>query len=117
MTPAFYRVRRRRSETYDTFTIELEPPKGSGGFSFAPGQFNMLYAFGVGEVPISVSGNPTRPESLVHTVRSVGAVSRALSQMNPRDVVGVRGPFGSSWPVQEGVGRDVVIVERLLGAN
>jgi NAD(P)H-flavin reductase len=115
MTPAFYRVRRRRRETYDTFTVELEPPEGSRGFAFAPGQFNMLYAFGMGEVPISVSGSPARPKSLVHTVRSVGPVSKALSQLRPGDVVGVRGPFGSPWPVKEGAGRDVVIVAGGIG--
>jgi NAD(P)H-flavin reductase len=115
MTPSFYRVRRRRPETYDTFTLELEPPKGSGGFAFAPGQFNMLYAFGVGEVPVSVSGSPARPQSLVHTIRSVGPVSRTLSQLRPGGLVGVRGPFGSSWPVNEGAGRDVVIVAGGIG--
>jgi NAD(P)H-flavin reductase len=115
MTPAFYRVRRRRSETYDTFTLELGPPKGSSGCNFAPGQFNMLYAFGVGEAPISVSGNPARPNSLVHTVRSVGAVSKALCQLKPGEVVGVRGPFGGSWPVDEGKGRDVLIVAGGIG--
>jgi NAD(P)H-flavin reductase len=115
MTPEFYRLRRRKTETYDTFTVELEPPPGSRGMDFAPGQFNMLYAFGVGEVPISVSGDPGRPKSLIHTVRSVGAVSKAISQMKPGGVVGVRGPFGSSWPVEEAVGRDVVIVAGGIG--
>jgi NAD(P)H-flavin reductase len=115
MTPEFYRLRRRRAETYDTFTVELEPPDGARGFAFAPGQFNMLYAFGVGEVPISVSGSPASPRLLVHTVRSVGAVSKAISLMKPGDVVGVRGPFGSSWPVEEAAGRDVLIVAGGIG--
>lgn len=115
MKPSFYRVRRRRTETYDTFTVELEAPKDSDGFAFAPGQFNMLYAFGVGEVPISISGSPVRPHSLIHTVRSVGAVSKALSELRPGDPVGVRGPFGSSWPVEETAGRDLVIVAGGIG--
>ena len=115
MTPTFYRVRRRRRETYDTFTIELDLPEGSRGFAFAPGQFNMLYAFGIGEAPISISGSPERPKTLVHTIRSVGAVSKALSQMAAGDLVGVRGPFGSAWPVEQGVGRDVVIVAGGIG--
>jgi NAD(P)H-flavin reductase len=115
LAPTFYRVLRRRPETYDTFTVELEPPDGTSGLAFAPGQFNMLYAFGVGEVPISVSGNPARPQLLIHTVRSVGAVSKALSGMKRGDQVGVRGPFGSCWPVAEGVGRDVLIVAGGIG--
>jgi NAD(P)H-flavin reductase len=115
MVPALYRVRRTRRETYDTFTIELDPPDGSRGSAFAPGQFNMLYAFGVGEVPISISGSPERPKSLIHTVRNVGAVSKAISLLKHGDPVGVRGPFGSSWPVEEGIGRDVVIVAGGIG--
>jgi NAD(P)H-flavin reductase len=115
MTPAFYRVRRRRRETYDTFTIELDPPEGVRGLAFAPGQFNLLYAFGVGEAPISISGSPERPNTLIHTIRNVGAVSKALSRMAAGDLVGVRGPFGSAWPVEQGIGRDVVIVAGGIG--
>ena len=65
------------AETRDTFTLFLAPPAEAPRFSFRPGQFNMLYVFGVGEVPISISGSPERPKTLIHTVRSVGAVSAA----------------------------------------
>jgi NAD(P)H-flavin reductase len=115
MTPVFYRVHRTRQETRDTFTVELEPPDGAHAFPFAPGQFNMLYAFGAGEVPISISGDPTRLRSLVHTIREVGAVTRAMRVLKRGELVGVRGPFGSSWPVDEAVGRDVVIVAGGIG--
>jgi NAD(P)H-flavin reductase len=113
MTPVFCRVLKSRQETRDTFTIELEPPAEAK--PFAPGQFNMLYVFGVGEVPISVSGDPRRPHPMVHTVREVGAVTRAMRALKRGDVLGVRGPFGSSWPVEEAVGRDVVIVAGGIG--
>ncbi|HUX09356.1 MAG TPA: FAD/NAD(P)-binding protein [Terriglobia bacterium] len=115
MTPVFCHVLRTRQETRDTFTIELEPPPGVRPFAYAPGQFNMLYAFGAGEVPISISGDPGRPQSLVHTVREVGAVTRAMRALKRGDVLGVRGPFGSSWPVEEAAGRDVVIVAGGIG--
>ncbi len=115
MTPVFYRVLRTRQETRDTFTFELEPPEGMHEFPFAPGQFNMLYAFGAGEVPISISGNPARPKTLVHTVREVGAVTRSLRALKRGALVGVRGPFGGSWPVEEAIGRDVVIVAGGIG--
>ena len=115
MTPVFYRVVKVRQETRDTFTIELEPPDGTHGFPFVPGQFNMLYAFGAGEVPISISGNPERPKNLVHTIREVGTVTRALRALKRGDLAGVRGPFGSSWPVKQAVGRDVVIVAGGIG--
>ena len=70
----------------------------------------MLYAFGIGEAPISISGDPLRPEKLVHSIRSVGAVTTALCRMKRGELVGVRGPFGTHWPVEEVEGQDVVLV-------
>jgi len=110
------RVQRMRMETSDTFTIELENPCHNGaGPGFAPGQFNMLYLFGVGEVPISICGDPARPEVLVHTTREVGSVTRAMRRLRPGDVLGVRGPFGTGWPVDEAVGKDVVLIAGGIG--
>lgn len=114
MLPRPWRVVRVRRETSDTKTLELEPPEPLN-FTFQPGQFNMLYAFGVGEVPISISGDPQEPHRLVHTVRAVGAVTQALCSLKKGDVVGVRGPFGSAWPVEEAEGADVVIVTGGIG--
>lgn len=110
-----YRVERVQDETYDTFTLELKPKNGSGVTSFAPGQFNMLYVFGVGEVPISISGDPTKSRKLIHTTRAVGAVTKAMRKLNRGDELGVRGPFGTSWPVEEAKGCDVVIVAGGIG--
>jgi len=115
LVPSPFRVQRVRRETYDTFTIELEPANGADGFPFAAGQFNMLYVFGVGEVPISISGDPTKRQTLVHTVRAVGTVTQALRRLKRGDVVGVRGPFGTHWPVEEAVGSDVVVVAGGIG--
>jgi NAD(P)H-flavin reductase len=115
MLPRLARIQRVRRETYDTFTLELEPPDRSGTFPFAPGQFNMLYALGIGEVPISISGDPAQPERLVHTIRAVGAVTRALWAVKPGIAVGVRGPFGTSWPVEAAVGSDVVVITGGIG--
>src|SRR4030042_6911436 len=108
MAPRPFRIERVRKETYDTFTLELDPPhSAAGGFSFAPGQFNMVYVSGVGEVPISISGDPGRPQKLVHTVRSVGTVTQKMCARGSGSVLGVRGPFGSSWPVEGAVGSAV----------
>ncbi len=119
MVPRLWRVVRVRRETPDVKTLELEPLEPPSafelGFGFKPGQFNMLYVFGVGEVPISISGDPQNPRGLVHTVRAVGAVTRALCALRRGDVVGVRGPFGSAWPVDEAEGSDVVIVAGGIG--
>jgi NAD(P)H-flavin reductase len=115
MIPGFHRVERARREVGDVFTLEMSPAEGRGSFRFAPGQFNMLYVFGTGEVPISISGDPARPDKLVHTIRSVGAVTKALCRLKRGEMVGVRGPFGTHWPVEEASGKDVVLVAGGLG--
>ncbi len=99
-------------ETHDTWTLTLDP---GGPFPFEPGQFNMLYAFGAGEAPISISGDPAEPERLVHTIRAVGAVTRALTAISAGATVGVRGPFGTPWPVAAARGGDAIVVSGGLG--
>jgi len=115
MLPHPYRVQRVRRETYDTFTLDLEQANGASGLPFAPGQFNMMYLFGVGEVPISISGDPAQSKALVHTIRAVGTVTKPIVRLKRGDVLGVRGPFGSSWPVEAAKGSDVVIVAGGIG--
>ena len=115
LVPRPYTIQRRRKETHDTFTLELTPDENGATFSFAPGQFNMLYAFGCGEVPISMSGDPTQPQRLIHTIRAVGSVTQALCQLKRGHSIGVRGPFGSAWPVADVEGQDVIIMTGGLG--
>ena len=115
MLPKIYRVKQTRKETHDTFTLELEPADGGEPLVFAPGQFNMLYAFGVGECAISISGNPDEPHKLLHTIRLVGTVTTALSQLRTGDTMGIRGPFGRSWPMEAAEGNDVVFVAGGIG--
>jgi anaerobic sulfite reductase subunit B len=112
MVPAPFRVSRRQRETRDTWTLELEPIDGEPLVP-APGQFTMLYAFGVGEVPISVSTGTEGP--LIHTVRAVGPVTRAICASTPGSVIGVRGPFGNAWPLDEATGSDVVVIAGGIG--
>jgi NAD(P)H-flavin reductase len=109
MAPRPFRVERKTRETHDTWTLSLAPVRGEQ-LAVAPGQFTMLYAFGVGEVPISVSGAP-----LVQTIRAVGPVTRALCAAKPGTVLGVRGPFGTSWPVEHAKGGDLVVVAGGVG--
>jgi NAD(P)H-flavin reductase len=110
MAPVPYRVRARKVETFESATIWLEPVGQSLGAP-APGQFMMLYAFGVGEIAMSVSGVPSSTDgAIAHTIRSVGAVSKALHNADVGAVVGVRGPFGTDWGLESCVGRDLVIV-------
>lgn len=115
MLPRPYRVRRVRRETHDVFTLELTPEHDDGPMTFAAGQCNMLYMFGMGEVPISISGNPLRPQPLVHTIRAVGTVTSAMRTLKRGAVLGVRGPFGTPWPVSEAMEKDVVLLAGGLG--
>lgn len=115
MRPAPFAVRRNIRETGDTFTLVLEPLDGRDAFPFEPGQFTMLWVFGAGEVPLSISGDPAHPARLVHTVRAVGDVTRALQRLAPGATVGVRGPFGTPWPMAAARGHDVVIVAGGIG--
>lgn len=115
MVPIPFRIERTVKDLRDTFTVNLRAERGKTSFSFAPGQFNMLYQFGVGEVPISISGDPGKPETLVHTIRAVGSVTDAMAALKPGAVMGVRGPFGSAWPVDAVEGCDVVLVAGGVG--
>lgn len=115
MTPYLYKINKVQKDTHDTFTLNLIPANGKVIEKFAPGQFNMLYVFGVGEVPISISGNPYHPEILIHTTRMVGSVTKAMNALKTGDVIGVRGPFGSHWPIEKAYGDDVVIVAGGIG--
>ena len=117
MRPRLYEVRSVRQDTRDTFTLELHPRTDADRLDapYAPGQFAMLYVFGVGEVPISMSGDPARSNVLVHTTREVGAVTRAMGALKPGATIGVRGPFGTAWPVEQAQNHDVVLVAGGIG--
>lgn len=112
MTPRVAHVRKRRREIAQVWTLEIETGDFGG---FAPGQFNMLTAFGVGEAAISISGDPAEPGRLIHTIRAVGPVSSALAGLHPGEPIGLRGPFGRGWPMAEAAGRDVIVVAGGLG--
>lgn len=111
-TPRPTRVLRSVRETADVRTIHLAPDDETS--AIAPGQFNMLYAFGVGDVPISTSGR-ARDGSIIHTIRAVGRVTEALCRLRAGDTVGVRGPFGTGWPIDSARGHDVALVAGGLG--
>lgn len=115
MVPLSYCVADRTQETEDTFTLELVPGGAERLPPFAAGQFNMLYLFGVGEVPISVSGDPTRPKRLIHTTRAVGTVTNAMAALVVGAPLGVRGPFGIPWPVAAAEGKDLLLVAGGIG--
>ncbi|MCA9120259.1 MAG: FAD/NAD(P)-binding protein [Planctomycetales bacterium] len=111
------RIRAIRREIPQAFTYELgfEDPEVGTRFRFRPGQFDMLYLPGIGEAAISISSDPDNPNRLAHTIRAVGNVTRALSRKHVGDQILLRGPFGSSWPVESCEGQDLVIAAGGLG--
>jgi len=113
MQPRPFRVVDRRADTTDTVTLGLEPVTGPP-MTFAPGQFTMLGMLGVGEVPVSISGDP-RGGPLVHTIRDVGGVTHQLVGADIGHVLDARGPFGVGWGVEDGRGGDVVVVAGGIG--
>ncbi len=112
MRPRFGEITHIKRETHDCFTWHIRTCEVD---AFRPGQFNMLYVFGVGEVPISLSGDPDVTQEAVHTIRSLGSVTQRMAQFSVGDQVGVRGPFGTSWPLLGAQAKDVVIVAGGIG--
>jgi NAD(P)H-flavin reductase len=97
-------------EGVSTFWLRFIDPAVRERYRFQPGQFNMLYLPGYGEAAISMSSDPEDEERLVgHTVRFVGNVTKNIGRLKVGDVVGVRGPFGTCWPLKQIEGRDLVL--------
>ena len=114
MLPRGFTVVDHSWDTADTATLTLEPEEGQK-LAFSPGQFTMVYAFGVGEAPISIAGGLRPDEPLMHTVRVVGQVTNAICATRPGETLGIRGPYGVGWPMEEAKGKDVVIVAGGIG--
>jgi NAD(P)H-flavin reductase len=98
-----------------TFQVEFADQDRQARYRVAPGQFNMLYLPGIGEVPISVSGGLDEGSAIGHTIRLVGRVTHAMEALRPGSIIGIRGPYGSRWPLEQARGLDVVIVAGGLG--
>jgi len=98
-----------------TYGLQCTDPAVGRQYHFAPGQFNMLNLPGAGEVAISVSGEKQADGTVPHTIRAAGNVTRGIAALRSGETLGLRGPFGSSWPLGECIGRDVVIVAGGIG--
>lgn len=114
MVPRLFRIKRVKREVPGVFTWHLEAEDGQP-FHFRPGQFNMLYGFGLGEVAISISGDCRESGILMHTIRAVGSVTREMAKLKAGAVIGVRGPFGRGWPIDEVTGNDIIFVTGTVG--
>ena len=95
--------------------LRITDPQLARDYVFAPGQFNMLYLHGVGEIPISIVSDPDEPDLLMHTIRAVGRVTRGFARLQVGDQIGVRGPFGRGWPLAQAEGQDFLLITGGLG--
>jgi len=116
MVPRPMRIESVTDETYNVRTFRLRPTNGTK-VEYSPGQFNMLYVFGVGEVPVTASSDPYQNEYLDHTVRAVGSVTNVMFTLKGGDHIMIRGPFGTTWPMEEMKGKDVMVVGGGIGLN
>lgn len=98
-----------------TYDLTFVDPDIATRYRFLPGQFNMLYLPGVGEVAISISADPRTRDRWAHTIRVAGNVTQALSKLQPGATLGLRGPYGNPWPMAECRGRDVILVAGGIG--
>ena len=125
-----------------TYDLVIDDDSVADSFRFAPGQFNMIYMPGVGEIAISISGattngwpglergtsetagltsqaqsSPSHPRErcIVHTIREAGNVTQAMTKLREGDSVGLRGPFGSSWPIEQCEGKDIILIAGGIG--
>jgi NAD(P)H-flavin reductase len=114
MLPRRFRLVDNRPQTSDTYTLHLVPVSGPP-LRYAPGQFTMLDIFGVGEVPISMSGDALKPGPLEYTIRDVGVITHAIVTSPMGTTMGVRGPFGTAWDVSGAEGCDIVFVAGGVG--
>ncbi len=105
----------QESPTIFSLRLQYEDTDRQEAFEFAPGQFNMVSLFGVGEVAISIVNDPEDSHFFDHTIRVVGRVTKGLEKLQPGDRVGIRGPFGRGWPIDEAMGQDVLLVTGGLG--
>jgi len=107
----------QESPTVLTLGLRYTEPAAMAAFGFEPGQFNMVYQQGAGEVPLSIASDPDERDHFAHTLRVVGRVTRALERLGPGDRVGVRGPFGRGWPLEQAEGSDLALITGGLGCT
>lgn len=111
-------IRKIEEETYDTKTYTFEfADGGPKGMGFIPGQFVMLSILGYGEAAISIAQDLDDKSGLDLTIRNVGSVTGALSGKKVGDHVGIRGPYGNGWPMEEARGKNLLLVSGGCGCG
>ncbi len=114
LQPEPFRIVDNWAETHDVFTLSIAPLK-KRKFTFTPGQYHMINAFGVGESPMSICSHPDNPGEILHTIRAVGSVTRKLKNLAKDDIIGIRGPFGNPWPMEQLKDKSVLLIAGGIG--
>lgn len=115
--PRMATIQSMKPETIDvtTFRVTIDDSDGNGKFEYMSGQFAEVSVLGVGEAPISITSSPTRPEAIEFSIRRVGELTNALHELEPMDKIGIRGPFGNSFPLEEMQGKNLLIIGGGIG--
>jgi len=115
--PRMATIQSMKPETIDvtTFRVTIDDSDGNGKFEYKSGQFAEVSVLGVGEAPISITSSPTRPEAIEFSIRRVGELTNALHELEPMDKIGIRGPFGNSFPLEEMQGKNLLIIGGGIG--
>jgi sulfhydrogenase subunit gamma (sulfur reductase) len=111
--PRLYQIMEIIPETSDikTFRLDLE----SGNSSHLPGQFAELFVPGVGEAPISITSSPTQKGILEFSIKRTGLVTSAIHRLNPNDRLGIRGPYGNTFPLSDLTGQNLLFIAGGIG--
>jgi len=117
--PRMATIQSMRPETIDvtTFRVTIDGSDGAGKFEYKSGQFAEVSLLGVGEAPIAISSSPTRPEAIEFSIRRVGELTTGLHELEPMDEIGIRGPFGNFFPLEEMEGQNLLIVGGGIGLS
>jgi NAD(P)H-flavin reductase len=113
--PAIIQAIKPEATEVSTFSMVFANPADRDAYHFQSGQFNMLYLPGFGEVAISLSSDPGETQVLGHTIRVAGNVTQGITRLKVGDMVGVRGPYGSHWPLENAAGKNLIIVAGGIG--
>ena len=98
-----------------TFRVEFCDESAWEDFCYNPGQFAEVSVFGVGEAPISITSAPTQKGYLEFSVKRLGQVTNALHYAAPGSQIGIRGPYGNTFPIDEMQGKNILFIGGGIG--
>ena len=115
--PELVEIKEIIDETPDikTFRLQFKNPELQNNFSFKAGQFAEYSVFGEGECTFCIASSPTRPEYLECSFKLAGKTTSAMTKLNVGDTMGLRGPYGNSFPLEQMKGKNIVFIAGGIG--